>query len=208
MKKVKISKKAFLSLDQEKLAVYVQDLAPRCEAQPELSIVQPQLDELKGILADYEAKLLLAVQGGRDRTAIKKQALAALLDKLDQLVALVEAARLPEEVLINAGFDLAGAKARYAGAELAKAEIRSARPLGDGVVELRFTHPDYRNVSTHLFEWSADNGLTWQGGTYGRRSPIKLQGLPVERPALVRMCSVGSHGRSSGWTPPVRVFVL
>jgi hypothetical protein len=207
MKKFRIYKGVFLRLEQEKLPHFVGDLVPRCEAQPELAVVQSQLDAVKAAAAEFQARLTDAVHGGTDRTTLKKQALAALHEKLDQLVALVEVQRLPEEVLVRAGFEVVGAHRKLAGSELMEAEILSVKALGEGKVELAFRHPDVSQVRVHLFEWSADQGATWHEGPHGKRSPVKVGGLPPEQKALLRMRSLGSHGRSSPWTKPVEIAV-
>jgi hypothetical protein len=208
MAKMRIIKKAFLGLDQEKLALYVQDLVPRFEAQPELAALQPQLAAVKAAAANYEAKLLEAVHGGRDRTASKKQALAVLLDRLDQLVGMVEAARLPVQVLVDAGFAVSGPIQRSTGGPIDAPEIRSVKALGDGAVEVKFRHPARKQVRMHLFEWSADQGGTWQSGASATRSPARLYGLPPLQKVQVRMCSFGTHGRRSVWSRPVEFGVL
>jgi hypothetical protein len=207
MAKLKISKKAFLGLDQEKLVLYVQDLLLRCEAQPEFAAFQPQLDTVKAAFANFDAKLLDAVPGGRDRTALKKHARAVLLDKLVHFVEHVDVARLPEDVLIRAGFATAPTPQRLAGVQLQMPEIRLARPVGDGTVELKFGHPKPKQVRSYLFEWSPDQGVTWNSGAYGNRSPVRLSGLPPLQKVVVRMCCLGSHGRSSAWTAPLEVSV-
>jgi hypothetical protein len=201
-------KSAFLDLPQEKLALYVQDLIPRCEAQPELAVVQSQLDAVKAAGVDFDVRLREAVQGGRDRITLKNQALDVLLDKLDHLVASLEAARLPREALLRAGFELAGPKSSYAGSELSPPELRSVKALGEGTVELKFAHPGNRLVTMHLVDWSADDGVTWHSGTFGKRSPVRLKGLPALQKVLIRMRSVGTHGRGSDWTPATSVIVL
>jgi hypothetical protein len=208
MKKVKVFKKAFLGLDQEKLAFFVQDFVPRFEAQPELAGFQPQLDAVKAAADDYEAKLLDAVPGGSDRIVLKKQARATLVDKLKILVDHVETARLPEEVLARAGFGITAERQRYQGGALAMPEIRAVKALGNGMVEVKFSHSAGNHIRSHLLEWSADLGATWYAGIAATRSPAYLSGLPPLQKVMVRMCSLGSHGRRTGWTEPFEFGVL
>jgi hypothetical protein len=152
--------------------------------------------------------VLGAVPRGPHPTTLKKQAQAALLDSLDQLVALIEAERLPEDVLTRAGFVVIGPRRRHAGTELAVPWICWARALGNGVLELKFRHAIRTQVRSHMFEWSADEGTTWIEGATATRSPVRLEGLPQLHKVLVRMCSLGSHGRRSAWTAPFEAAVL
>jgi hypothetical protein len=207
MKKVRINKGVFLRLEQEKLLPFVGDLVPRCEAQPELAVVQSQLDAVKAAAVEFQTRLTEAVHGGSDRTTLKNQALATLREKLDQLVALVEVQRLPEEVLVRSGFEVIGASRKLAGSELPEAEILSVKALGDGKVALAFRHPDVSQVRVHMSEWSADQGATWHEGPHGKRSPVKFVGLPPDQKVLLRMRSLGAVGRSSVWTKSVEVEV-
>jgi hypothetical protein len=208
MKKVRISKQAYLRLDGEKLVHYAQNLIAQSESRPEFAFVQAQLDAVKTAVVELDAILPEAVNGGRDRTTLKKHAIAALIDKLDLLVDAVELARLPAETMEKAGFGLLSVRRSHAGTEIATPLLQAAAQLGDGAIELRFALPDTARVQTNAFAWSADGGATWQYGAYGKRSPYKLLGLPPRHDVLIRMCSLGTHGRASAWSPPIGVFVL
>jgi hypothetical protein len=208
MNKVRIRKRTYLRLEVGKQVNYLRNLLMQCATVPELAIVQPQLDAVHESLDELAELLPETIHGGHDRTTRKRSARAILLDRMDQLVTRVEAARLPAELIELAGFPLMGTRRNHAGAEVGKPIIRSVTAIGDGAVEVRFTVPEYDRVVTNLFEWSADEGATWQGGSYGKRSPQKLDGLPVRREVLIRMRSVASHGRFSMWSEAVRVFVV
>jgi hypothetical protein len=208
MKKLKVSKQSYLRLEGEKLVNYAQNLLAQCEAQPAFAVVASQIAAVKTAVEDFDATLPDAVNGGRDRLTRKKHALDFLLDKLDQLVGAVEVARLPAEVMERGGFELASGRRSFARTELNQPVIQSARQLGNGAIEIRFAVPDRQRIHTNAFEWSADGGVTWQNGGFGRRSPLKLGGLPARQDVLIRAFSVGSHGRKSELSLPFSVFVL
>jgi hypothetical protein len=201
-------RRAHTRLEHEKLVPYVHNLLQRCAAQPGLEALQPRLDAVKTAFDDFNAKLFEAVDGGRDRTARKKHAYEALIEQLDQLVLAAELERVPVEVLVEAGFELAAEKRSRAGTEISPPEIRSASQQGAGTIAIEFVHPDAKSVQNYALEWSSDAGVTWQSGTFGKRSPIRLSSLPSMHHVQVRMCSLATHGRRSAWTEPVTAFVL
>lgn len=207
MNKYRILRQPYLDLSQEMLGPYVCNLLERCAEEPSFTSLQPRLDAVKAAADVFMLRLQERVDGGRDRTIRKNQARDTLHATLEGLIREIDAGDLSEDAIRRAGFVLPAPRKWQAGIELAPPEIRAAAPLGNGTVRFDFVNRAGRYVQAQAIEWSTDGGATWQSGTFAKRSPVKLAGLPTPGPALVRMCSIGTHGRRSVWTMPVAVYV-
>jgi hypothetical protein len=209
MKKLHINRRFFRKLDQEQLSLYVRNLLGRCPENPEMQPFAERLHALHQAITAYDACLLEAVPGGRDRTTKKRLAKATVYAKLDALALAAELADLPETLAMSVGFVLKKTSGGHSTSRpLAPPQIESIKPLGDGAIKVAYRIEDPNRVYVNLFEWSGDGGVSWQLGYHARSRRVRWHGLPQYQKIVIRIYSLGAAGRRSGYSQPAEVFVI
>jgi hypothetical protein len=177
---------------------------------PEYAAFTDKVQVLKQQKEVYLAALADSAQGGTDRVVLRREAQEALLRTLYELAEDLDYHHAgPESWVSNAGFSAVDART---GTRLVSMQpptnIRALPQTVSGELELRYELPDRKTVRNTGMEFSSDGGLSWQNGTYSSGSVMKVKGLPARQAVVLRLRSIGTLQRMSGWSEEIEVFLV
>jgi len=208
MVKPKILRTPYKNLTQSSLLSFAKNVCNRMSSLPEYAAFAADVTLLGQQLQQYEKALSLAVPGGVDRTAQKKECIKNVFQTLDRIVDQLNFNHTGQASWgINAGMVLGHGKKRHPFELLAPFNLQVQRPAIPGEAILRFKMPEPRRVRVNSSEYSLDHGVTWHPGEYSSNSKIHLKGLPSKKTIWFRVCSTGAAQRKSEWTEMVEGFV-
>ena len=200
---------AFKQLSQLPLANFAETVFQQMSALPEYKPFAATVERLGQQLNAYRDALGQAAVGGTDRVTNKN----VLKDKVIQTL---------EDIALQLDQTYKGDKTWiiYAGMEFIERSVQSRGPLPapsnllalpqeeSGSIALRFKMPERKRVRMYAIEHSADEGQSWQNGTYVTSMNVVVSGLPAKQQMLFRVRAMGSAARKSPWSKPLSVFVL
>jgi len=159
---------------------------------------QPSLASVAAALAELRDAEVAAQSRTRGTVELRDEKLAALLSLLGRLKAYVQgvADDNPEHagsIIESAGMSLwkagAGAKPPFT--------VKAGRVDGGVLLSVRAVAKD----ATYLWEWSADDGKTWNRAPATKQTTTTLAGLPSGVTCLFRFRAVVRTGESD-WSEP------
>lgn len=170
--------------------------------------VKPEADDVKLKYDLFETACVAATNGGKTLNQMKDKRKVEFLVSLDVLGTALQ---------LNVGDDLTFITNAYY--EYRVQPVKSDAPLPDpnllyvkagvllGTVEGKLIDLP-KGVRTVALEYSVDEGVTWQNGTYSTGKKFIITGLTSRTDILVRAIFHGTFQRSSNPSTPVPVFVL
>jgi len=208
-KNAPVRKSSYKTLSHEKLAVFAGNVFTRMSADPAYQQYAADIATLGTLSEQYRA----AVEKAKDRAVssiiYRNQLQKALVDLLDQITDNLIRDYTGDDLWIaNAGMDVASISGRTNGVLDAPYNLRVTNNQGGGELSLNFQVSDPRNVLLNAVEYSADKGSTWHNGTYGKTRGIRLTNLPVRQELMIRVRSLGTQSRKSGWSEPILAYVF
>ena len=208
--KLKVKRSAFKTLRQGGLVAFVSNVINRMSERPEYAAFTAKVQVLKQQKDAYIAALADSAQGGSDRIITRREAQAALMLTLNQLAEDLDYNHTgPESWVSNAGFSAVDVRTgTRLGSMQPPANIRAIPQTVSGELELRYELPDPKAVRNTGLEFSTDNGETWTNGTYSSGSVMKVKGLPARQAVIIRLRSIGTLQRMSGWSESMELFLL
>lgn len=208
--KANIKKSAFQILPQADLATFAQNVVNRMTEQPEYAAFLPKVQALQTQTNAFVTALAQSAQGGADRVVAKKEAMAAVMQSLNELADdLNYHATGQASWVVNAGFSAKESRSnRVKRNLLPPVSLRAVPQQVSGELELRYVLPEPRLVRITGLEYSLDNGVSWQNGTYSSGQVMRVQGLPSGKWVVFRLRSIGSQQRQSGWSEPLEMFLV
>ena len=208
--KLKVKKTAFQSLRQAGLVAFATNVTNRMTERPEYAAFADKVLVLKQQTDAFIAALADSAQGGADRITLKGESQAALVRTLNELADDLNYFHTgPESWVTNAGFSAIDPRTgTKLGSMQPPTNIRAIPQTVSGELELRYELPDPRAVRNTGLEFSTDNGETWKNGTYSSGSVMKVKGLPARQAVIIRLRSIGTLQRMSGWSESMELFLL
>lgn len=208
--KMTIKKIAFQKLPQGALIPFVQNVVNRMTEQPEYAAFLPKVQALHSLNDAFVAALAQSTQGGADRIAVKKEAMAAVLQSLNELANDLNYHSNGQATWgVNAGFPVSDGRNNSATRNLLPpTSLRALPQKVSGELELRYVLPDPKLVRTTGLEFSLDKGESWQNGTYSSGQAMRIKGLPSGKSVMFRLRSIGSRQNQSGWSEPLELNLI
>jgi len=208
--KLKVKKTAFQSLRQGGLVAFVSNVVNRMTDRPEYAAFSDKVQVLKQQKDAFIAALADSAQGGTDRIITRRETQGALMRTLNELAEDLDYHHAgPESWVSNAGFSAVDVRtSTRQGALQPPTKVRALPQLVSGELELRYELPEPKAVRNTGLEFSTDNGLSWQNGTYSSGSVMKVKGLPARQAVLLRLRSIGTLQRMSGWSGEIDLFLI
>jgi len=160
---------------------------------------QPSLASVAAVLGELRDAEVAALSRTRGTVELRDEKLAALRSLLGRLKAYVQGVADDDPEHAGSIIESAGMSLWRAGAG-AKAPFTVKAAEVDGSVELavRAAAKD----ATYLWQWSADDGKTWNRAPATRQTKTTVTGLPSGVMCLFRFRSVVRSGESD-WSEPL-----
>ena len=207
---IKIKLSAYKKLIDDKLVVFANALLENGKSKT-FDPYRTILDTLTTATNDYATKLQKAQNRGKIEIAEKNISKETLLVGIDMYAYQINsAAMLDSSIIVRAGFESQSNATRSNG------DFQLNPPFGltvelsknSGEVYLTCQLDDSKRVVKNGVEWSEDNGVLWNNGTYfsGKKGTVKH--LPIHKDLLIRIRSLGTFNKESGFSVPIPVFCL
>jgi hypothetical protein len=208
--KIKVKRTAFQSLKQGDLVAFVSNVVNRMTDRPEYAAFTDKVQVLKQQKDAFIAALADSAQGGVDRVIIRREAQEALLRTLNDLAEDLDYHHTgPESWISNAGFSAVDVRSGTRQVSMQPpTNIRALPQTVSGELELRYELPNPKVVLNTGLEFSTDRGESWKNGTYSSGSVMKVKGLPARQAVVIRLRSIGSLQRMSGWSEEMELFLI
>lgn len=191
------------------LAQFAMNVLGRMKDNPKFNAIQDPLvsKDLNGLVNRYNLALQEAADGSRTKIEEKRVVREQLVDTLHLVARHLSILSGGQGALIlEAGFDVR----RHVTASVPVLEQVSglkASQSGPGA-EVVLTYNGVPQARMYVAEWSADDGKTWQTGSFSTSTRCVLQGLPPRQDALIRLTALGSKQRRGAPSIPLRFFVV
>jgi hypothetical protein len=203
MRNLKIRKSDYQSASQEQLSIFSDNIALKGTSKNYQSIA-PQFEVVRDAATNFRNALNDAVTRDQVKIAIKNEKKALLINALNVLVFMIETH--PEVSLVfilEAGFQVrAEAVTSNRNAELGAPLILRAESTGvRGELRLEAEIADKTSVTQVIYEYSADQGQTWQNGKYTKGKSFVMSQLPSINNLMIRSRATGTRERVSQWSP-------
>ncbi len=196
------------TLNDAELAQFAANVWTRTTDNPRFTAIKPLIDgSLKPVLDRFGTVLQEAADGSRTKIAEKRARRSELINALETLAGHVSIIADSEEaVMLEAGYSVRGKTARTGGeiGQVQGLKVSAGPQPGEAVLI-------YEAVSKALVyaaEWSADNGQTWNNGTYASSRRLLLQGIPVRTDVLFRVTAIGAAQRKGAPSAAVSQFMV
>jgi hypothetical protein len=208
MNKIPVYRGAFVTLPQDELANYVENIINRCKNNPTYTVHTGLISELESAHAAFSTTLIAARNKAIETRAANRAAKAVVLKVMQRFANAVEFFAEDEVYVVSSGLNTRPAEKQQP-AELPAPLNLSVAPTGNpGEVMLKFKLEHPAMTRTNAVEFSTDGGAAWSNGTYTNRNKIVLRELPSGVDVHFRIRSIGSRNRVSAWTAPVKQVVL
>ncbi len=197
------------SFNDAKLAQFAHNIWARMSDNPRFAGIKPLVDtQLKQNLDAFVAVVQEAADGSRVKHAEKRARRKELLDVLETLAGQVSTlAAGDDSVILDAGFSVRPKPTRRELPDIGQVQgLHVSTGIRPGEVLLSF--PGVPRALVYAAEWSADDGQTWQNGTYSSARRTQLGGLPQRAELLFRVTAIGAGQRKGAPSIPVRQFVI
>lgn len=195
-------------LNDAELAQFAHNVWSRMTDHPRFAGIKSLVDaELKPKLDAFIAVVQEAADGSRVKNAEKRVQRQSLQETLELVAGhLSMLAGGEASVILDAGFSVRPKTGRRELSDMGQVQrvqvLAGSRP---GEAQLRFEGVSRARV--YAAEWSADEGQTWQNGTYSTAQRTVLSGLPTRSELLFRVTAIGAGQRKGAPSIPVRWFV-
>lgn len=208
-KNAPVRKSSYKTLSHEKLAVFAGNVFSRMSSNPAYQQYAADITTLGTLNDQYRT----AVEKAKDRAVssiiYRNQLQKGVTDMLDLITDNLIRDYTGDDLWIaNAGMEVAASNGRSNGVLEPPFNLRVTNNQISGELALNFQVSDPRNVLLNAVEYSADNGVTWHNGTYGKSRGIRLTNLPSRQELMVRVRSLGTFSRKSGWSDPILAYVF
>lgn len=209
MVRIKILRSAYQRIPQSSLVTYAENIFKRTNGIAGYESHQKRIEALGIALDVYHAALIAAQNKGVSEMNAKTDSRVALKLALDLLVHDLEHdPMMTQQRIIDAGFSLQPARAPIFKGQLLPPEIKASSTGQRGVVKVSLKNPFPKAVLVHALEYSIDDAINWENGTYQNVSNFIIEGLPATLKLLIRARAIGKNGKKSEWSAPVVTGVL
>lgn len=210
MTKVKIARMPYQRARKSSLAAFSENVLKRTLNVAAYQAIQGEVEPLPALLTTYRNALVAAHNLGRSETTAKNLAQTALIRQLDAVAAALETlAGEDVQLVIDAGFTVHQSLGLRYSDQLPQPSIVKAESTGKkGEIRLLIDDIVPKAVLTHAVEFSTDQGVTWQNGTYNSYRNFIVKDLPHTRDLWLRLRSIGHGDNKSEWSEIVSVAVL
>lgn len=209
MSKVKITRTAY-QRSGKFLAAFAENVLKRTLNAAPYQSIQAQVEPLPALISTYQNALAAAHNKGKSETTAKNLSQAALVRQLDSIASALETLAGDDvQLLVDAGFSVQQSLGLRYSDRLPQPLIQKAESTGKKG-EIRVVVDDIvpRAVLTHAVEFSTDQGITWQNGTYNSYRNFLVQELPPGRELWLRLRCIGHGANKSEWSEVAIVAVL
>lgn len=209
-KEIKVNMTAFKKKNDDELNMFASTLVENGKDK-DFDVFRATLDLLTTEAADYAAKLLKAQNKGQIEVTAKDDAKDTLLNRITEYAYYITGATIyTPEIIVKSGFVPTSTARTRQNPDLSLAApfaLKVQLGTSSGEVKLSFSLEDPRKVLKNALEWSDDNGLTWNSGTYFTGKRYLIKGLPVRKDLLLRVRSLGTYSRESDFSVPIAVYL-
>lgn len=204
-----ILKSSYNKRSFQSLADFASNVASKMSAEPAFATIGREIAELQTLTVAFSNAVSLAQDRAISHVRLKNRLKKEVIFALDRIVGWLNwMAKGDPHWCIEAGFDEPpkAKKSKSKGIQPPfKVSVQSYGLKGEVLVKFRL--PACRQVVTNAVEYSTDFGTTWHDGGFGNSRGVRLTNLPSNQVVQIKVRSLGSKTRVSGWSEIVTVYV-
>jgi hypothetical protein len=207
---VKIIRSEFTRAKRDALATFSENVAVKTTV-GKYGAVAKESELVRRLTMEYRTALTEANGGDKAKTIILNDVQEQLVAALKTLATLIELQPEASELYyVEAGFSVtAEKKSSNNKTQLDTPQILKSMSTGiKGELRMEFEEIKDSGFRKFSLEYSADQGATWQNGTYTGRRKFLYANLPSSADLLLRARAIGTHDRLSPWSAVVSSAVL
>jgi hypothetical protein len=208
--KLKIKRTAYTFLKGNDLVIYAFAIVKNCMA-AEYKAYMTDIKNVEQAAITCQTALIAVESGAGFSNFDRKAAHAQLIEKMNRLASLLELEPdVTEAFLVKTGFELHAAKSKSSkNSPLSIPTLLSAKSNGNkGELVIAISAPADEIIKKFGLEYSIDKGLTWKNGDYNSRRNFTWQNLPATFELMIRVRSIGTGTRVSGFSNVLTAAVL